>query len=100
MSAVEIENEASCAICLDLFNDPRLLPCTHSFCVACLKANSIRQWHHCVAPRAAPRMLLHRWIRNDLKNFKFKYRVIDHLTKLFVFPSMHVGVLVVPIFSR
>ena len=25
-----------CAICLEYYNDPRLIPCGHSFCCACL----------------------------------------------------------------
>lgn len=36
MSNVAIEEEATCAICLNLFDDPRLLPCSHSYCLACV----------------------------------------------------------------
>ena len=30
------ESEISCSICLQLFIDPRILPCMHSFCCKCL----------------------------------------------------------------
>ena len=33
----KLEEEITCAICLDPFNDPKLLPCFHVFCVDCLK---------------------------------------------------------------
>lgn len=31
-----IEESLTCPICLDLFDDPRLLPCSHTFCCKCL----------------------------------------------------------------
>ena len=33
----KLEEELTCAICLDPFNNPKLLPCFHVFCVDCLK---------------------------------------------------------------
>ena len=30
-------SELSCSICLDVFKDPRVLPCVHSFCHICLE---------------------------------------------------------------
>ncbi|XP_036413783.1 E3 ubiquitin-protein ligase TRIM39-like [Colossoma macropomum] len=38
MSAVaeDLEAELSCAVCLDVYKDPRLLTCGHNFCHACL----------------------------------------------------------------
>jgi hypothetical protein len=36
MSGAAIAGEVTCPICLELFDDPRLLDCTHSFCVKCL----------------------------------------------------------------
>ncbi|NWV82149.1 TRI59 protein, partial [Dasyornis broadbenti] len=32
-----LEEELSCAICCDIFEDPRVLPCSHTFCRACLQ---------------------------------------------------------------
>ncbi|KAK7087882.1 uncharacterized protein [Littorina saxatilis] len=32
----EREDRMTCKICLDIFRDPKLLPCSHSFCKSCL----------------------------------------------------------------
>ena len=32
-----VKEELICAICQDLFNQPKILPCLHSFCTGCLK---------------------------------------------------------------
>ena len=37
-SAVPVQNLISCAICLDHFDDPRLLPCSHTYCLKCIQA--------------------------------------------------------------
>ncbi|XP_072515844.1 E3 ubiquitin-protein ligase TRIM11-like [Salminus brasiliensis] len=44
MSAVaeDLEAELSCAVCLDVYKDPRLLTCGHNFCHACL----LRLWEN------------------------------------------------------
>lgn len=31
-----LEHEVSCSMCLEIFKDPKQLPCLHSFCLACL----------------------------------------------------------------
>lgn len=31
------EEDLTCAVCCDIFSDPVLLPCSHSFCRQCLK---------------------------------------------------------------
>ena len=33
----KVKDELTCAICQDLLNDPKILPCLHSFCTGCLK---------------------------------------------------------------
>ena len=33
----KVKEELTCAICQDLLNEPRSLPCLHSFCTGCLK---------------------------------------------------------------
>ena len=32
----KLEDQLTCAVCLDQYTDPRTLPCLHSFCVECL----------------------------------------------------------------
>ena len=33
----KVKEELTCVICQDLLNDPKILPCLHSFCTGCLK---------------------------------------------------------------
>ena len=33
----KVKEELTCVICQDLLNEPRILPCLHSFCTGCLK---------------------------------------------------------------
>ena len=35
-----LEETLTCPICLDLFDDPRLLPCSHTFCSKCLHSTT------------------------------------------------------------
>ncbi|KAL7826517.1 hypothetical protein AOLI_G00317260 [Acnodon oligacanthus] len=37
MSSSLLEDDLSCPVCCDIFKDPVLLPCSHSFCRACLQ---------------------------------------------------------------
>ena len=32
-----IEEQLTCKICLDIFTNPKILPCHHSFCCQCLQ---------------------------------------------------------------
>jgi len=41
----KVKEELTCVICQDLFNDPKILPCLHSFCTGCLKEWSGRLAH-------------------------------------------------------
>ncbi|KAI0982638.1 hypothetical protein GJ496_000203 [Pomphorhynchus laevis] len=36
-----------CPICLEQYNDPRMLPCQHSFCLQCLENVSDTRWGRC-----------------------------------------------------
>ena len=33
----KVKEELTCAVCQDLLNNPKILPCLHSFCTGCLK---------------------------------------------------------------
>ncbi|XP_066305245.1 tripartite motif-containing protein 3-like [Branchiostoma lanceolatum] len=39
----QIKEELSCSICLDLFIRPKVLPCQHTFCEACLHDHAARK---------------------------------------------------------
>uniref|UniRef100_A0A8B9JTP0 Tripartite motif containing 110 n=1 Tax=Astyanax mexicanus TaxID=7994 RepID=A0A8B9JTP0_ASTMX len=57
-----LEEELTCPVCLDLYRDPRLLPCGHNFCLPCLRrlksrsergrlrCPECRQSHRCSVP--------------------------------------------------
>ena len=34
--AVSLYEELTCPVCLEIFTDPRVLPCLHSFCFKCI----------------------------------------------------------------
>lgn len=37
-----IESVITCPICLEHFEDPRLLPCTHTYCLKCIKEVALK----------------------------------------------------------
>ena len=37
-----LEKEVTCALCLDLFKDPKKLPCDHVYCRDCLRRLALR----------------------------------------------------------
>ena len=36
-NAKQLQELVTCAICLDYYQDPRLLPCSHTFCFQCIE---------------------------------------------------------------
>ena len=38
VSAASFERHLNCSICMEVFSDPRALPCMHTFCKACLQS--------------------------------------------------------------
>ena len=36
-STIQLEHSLRCSVCLDIFKDPKVLPCCHTFCKACLE---------------------------------------------------------------
>ena len=33
----QLDDELTCSVCLDRYDDPKALPCLHSFCLNCIK---------------------------------------------------------------
>ena len=60
----KVKEELTCAICQDLLNEPKILPCLHSFCTDCLKkwsgrlANLDPSKRHLECPVCRARVLL------------------------------------------
>jgi len=60
----KVKEELTCAICRDLLNEPKILPCLHSFCTGCLKewsgklANLDPSKRHLECPLCRARVLL------------------------------------------
>lgn len=34
----DLEEDLTCSVCFGLFSDPRVLPCSHTFCRSCLES--------------------------------------------------------------
>ena len=47
--ATSIDDELKCGICLELFQDPRSLPCLHTFCLECIQ-RSLNENHSLKCP--------------------------------------------------
>ena len=48
--ATSLDNELKCAICLELFQDPRSLPCLHTFCRECIQRSLNKENHSLKCP--------------------------------------------------
>ena len=40
MANSQLDQELQCSICHEMFKDPRMLPCQHTFCLECLESVS------------------------------------------------------------
>ncbi|CAL8241427.1 unnamed protein product [Merluccius merluccius] len=70
LSSSVLREELTCPVCLDVYRDPRLLPCGHNFCLGCLRrlqrqSASQRGHFHCPECRES-----HRCSTKFQKNFK------------------------------
>ena len=75
---LDVDEELKCCICLELFEDPRMLPCLHSFCLGCVQRslNDDRSSLTCPVCRA----------RHELNNEKIRLLPVDQYAELRVLP--------------
>ena len=68
-----LEKEVTCALCLDLFKEPKKLPCDHVYCRDCLRSLALRSLNatiscpECRTPTQVP--------GNDVNNFPTAFRI-------------------------
>jgi uncharacterized protein YukE len=68
-----LEREATCSLCLDIFKEPKKLPCDHVYCKECLKGLALRSLNEtiscpeCRTPTQVP--------GNDVNNLPTAFRV-------------------------
>ena len=44
MSLKDLEKELTCAVCIEYYTDPKMLPCNHYFCESCIRYLHIDLW--------------------------------------------------------
>ena len=68
-----LEKEVTCALCLDLFKDPKKLPCDHVYCKECLRGLALRSLNATIScPECRT---LTQVPGNDVNNFPTAFRV-------------------------
>ena len=75
------DKELTCAICLSRYNNPKLLPCLHSYCKGCLEdlaKKSRGEKKHITCPQCQE---IHELPENDIDSFK-TYFTINNLLEL------------------
>ena len=45
-----VENAITCIVCQDLFDDPRLMPCSHTYCRKCIEKMASSNKDECECP--------------------------------------------------
>lgn len=50
----DLEDDLQCLICYELFKDPRLLPCSHTFCYECIQGMASSHNGKCQCPLRCP----------------------------------------------
>ncbi|XP_033110506.1 E3 ubiquitin-protein ligase Midline-1-like isoform X2 [Anneissia japonica] len=93
-----MERELSCAVCMDLYNDPVLLPCAHSFCRNCLKDSKLDENQNrsqgkdseerLVAPIAKPRKEKNLYCPTCRSEVQLDYRRLRGLQKNFLLENI------------
>ena len=68
-----LEKEVTCALCLDLFKEPKKLPCDHVYCKECLRGLALRSLNATIScPECRT---LTQVSGNDVSNFPTAFRV-------------------------
>ena len=68
-----LEKEVTCPLCLDLFKDPKKLPCDHVYCKDCLRGLALRSLNETIScPECRT---LTQLPNNDVNNFPTAFRV-------------------------
>ena len=68
-----LEKEVTCALCLDLFKDPKKLPCDHVYCRECLRGLALRSLNATIfCPECRT---LTQVPGNDVNNFPTAFRI-------------------------
>ena len=68
-----LENEVTCPLCLDLFKDPKKLPCDHVYCKDCLRGLAVRSLNATIScPECRT---LTQVPGNDVNNFPAAFRI-------------------------
>ncbi|KAI5092280.1 hypothetical protein C0J45_17911, partial [Silurus meridionalis] len=77
-----LESDLSCPVCRELFRDPLLLTCGHSFCAACLEASWKHQRQKCPVCRKdcdGETPIQNRALKNTVESFQKEIRW--HMTR-------------------
>ena len=48
IASSSLDDQLNCAVCLERFDDPRTLPCHHSFCLHCLSSVPRQEDQDCI----------------------------------------------------
>ncbi|XP_071964759.1 E3 ubiquitin-protein ligase Midline-1-like [Antedon mediterranea] len=92
-----MERELSCGVCMDLYDDPVLLPCAHSFCRKCLKDSKLDEIQNrsrgededrLVAPIAKPRKAKNLQCPTCRSEVPLDYRRLNGLQKNFLLENI------------
>ena len=68
-----LEKEVTCTLCLDLFKDPKKLPCDHIYCKECLRGLALSSLN---ATISCPECRTLTQVRgNDVNNFPTAFRI-------------------------
>ena len=69
-----LKSEVTCPLCLDIFTDPKRLPCDHVYCEECLRGLSMRSvTGHISCPECRRDVLIP---NNDVANFPTPHQII------------------------